>query len=378
MQAEFHRLPKEKTIKVDSLSDGAQKKLRSLGFTVKTVPGTRQIKITAPTAGAKKNLDTLIDTLGRTPNGKNVRVAAPTAAAIKSLEAVQAKIRATPGAKSVTVRASTARARKELEALGFRIQKVPGSKDVKVMVPTGGPRRAADTIQQRINALRGKSIQVTTRHVTIFDQFRQSNSDTGDAVRRQAENMRKQADGGVVDYYEDGGVRDGAQQPRRGRREQHVAQIVPAGSWRIWGEPETQGEAYVPLAATKRDRSKAVVEDVVGRFGGQVEWYANGGVRNARSRDYNPMLASSFKQARSVAAMAGVVRSFDLRTGSDRARTRVVDARAGGRVQVVVVREQQPLIGSMPVTVTDSAATPEQIGTEMMRTLRNAQRGGRV
>jgi hypothetical protein len=44
----------------------------------------------------------------------------------------------------------------------------------------------------------------------------------------------------------------------------------------------------------------------------------------------------------------------------------------------VVVREQQPLIGSMPVTVTDSAATPEQIGSEMMRTLRNAQRGGRV
>jgi hypothetical protein len=56
----------------------------------------------------------------------------------------------------------------------------------------------------------------------------------------------------------------------------------------------------------------------------------------------------------------------------------VVDARAGGRVQVVVVREQQPLIGTMPVTVTDSSATPEQIGNEMMRTLRNAQRGGRV
>lgn len=49
-----------------------------------------------------------------------------------------------------------------------------------------------------------------------------------------------------------------------------------------------------------------------------------------------------------------------------------------GRVQVVVVREQQPLIGSMPISVTDSAAIPEQIGNEMMRTLRNAQRGGRV
>ncbi|MEU3973425.1 phage tail tape measure protein [Streptomyces bacillaris] len=376
VQAEFQRLPDAKTIKVDSLSDGAQKKLKSLGFTVKTVPGTRQIKISAPTAGAKKNLDTLIDTLGRTPNSKNVRVSAPTAAAIKSLEAVQLKLRTTPGAKSVIVRAPTAKARKELESLGFRIEKVPGSKDVKVTVPTGGPRKAADTIQQRINALRGKSVTVTTRHVTIFDQLRQSNRDTADAVRRQAENLRKQAtghaDGAVVDYYADGGVTD---EPRR---ERHVAQIAPAGSYRVWAEKETGGEAYVPLAAAKRERSKTIVETVVDRFGGQVEWYANGGVRNARGRDNNPMLASSFKQARNVAAMAGVVRSFDLRTGSDRARTRVVDARAGGRVQVVVVREQQPLIGSMPVTVSDSSATPEQIGTEMMRTLRNAQRGGRV
>ncbi|MEU4028091.1 phage tail tape measure protein [Streptomyces anulatus] len=376
VQAEFQRLPNAKTIKVDSLSDGAQKKLRSLGFTVKTVPGTRQIKISAPTAGAKKNLDTLIDTLGRTPNSKNVKVSAATAAAIKSLDAVQGKIRATPGAKSVIVRAPTAKARKELESLGFRIEKVPGSKNVKVTVPTGGPRRAADSIQQRIDALRGKSVTVTTRHVTIFDQLQQSNQSAADAIRRQAEAQaraaKKHADGAVVDYYADGGVTGGP------RRERHVAQIAPAGSYRIWGERETGGEAYVPLAAAKRERSKAIVETVVDRFGGQVEWYADGGVRNARGRDYSPMLAGSFKSARSVAAMAGVVRSFDLRTGSDRARTRVVDARAGGRVQVVVVREQQPLIGSMPVTVSDSSATPEQIGTEMMRTLRNAQRGGRV
>ncbi|MFE0190729.1 phage tail tape measure protein [Streptomyces sp. NPDC058989] len=376
VQAEFHRLPKQRTIKVDSLSDGAQKKLRSLGFTVKTVPGTRQIKVTAPTAGARKNLDVLIDKLGQTPNSKNVKVSAPTAAAIKSLAAVQAELRATPGAKSVQVSAPTAGARKQLESLGFRIEKIPRSKDVKVTIPTGGASKAADAIQGRINALRGKEVTVTTRHVTIFDQLRQSNADAADALRQQAETQerlaKKQADGGVVDYFADGGVTG----PRR--REHHVAQIAPAGSYRIWGERETGGEAYVPLAASKRDRSKAIVETVVDRFGGQVEWFANGGVRGRSSRDYSPALASSFKRAKSTEVMAGVVRAFDIRTGSDRARPRVVDARAGGRVQVVVVREQQPLIGTMPVTVTSSSATPEQIGTEMMRNLRNAQRGGRV
>ncbi|MER6610115.1 phage tail tape measure protein [Streptomyces sp. NPDC000927] len=376
VQAEFHRLPKQRTIKVDSLSDGAQKKLRDLGFTVKTVPGTRQIKITAPTAAAKKNLDTLIDKLGRTPSSKKVTVSAPTAAAIKSLQAVQAKIRATPGAKYVVVQAPTAEARKQLQALGFRIEKVPGSKNVKVIVPTSGPRKAADAIQQRINALRGKEVTVTTRHVSIFSQLAEQNTNIADAIEKQAEAQaraaKRHADGAVVDYFADGGLTGGQ------RREQHVAQIAPAGSYRIWGERETGGEAYVPLAASKRERSKAIVEEVVDRFGGQVEWYANGGVRGARSRDYTPMVASSFKQARSVEAITGVVRSFDIRTSSDHARTRVVDARAGGRVQVVVVREQQPLIGSMPISVTDSAATPEQIGNEMMRTLRNAQRGGRV
>ncbi|UXX94134.1 phage tail tape measure protein [Streptomyces sp. AD2-2] len=376
VQAEFQRLPNAKTIKVDSLSDGAQQKLRDLGFTVKTVPGTRQIRITAPTQGAKKNLDTLIETLGRTPNSKNIPVSAPTAAAVKSLQAVQTKLRATPGAKSVIVRAPTAQARKELEALGFRVEKVPGTKNVKVTVPTSGPRKAADSIQRRIDALRGKELTVTTRHITVFDQLSKQPGSTADAIEKQAENLRKNAnrhaDGAVVDYFADGGLTGGA------RREQHVAQIAPAGSWRVWGEPETGGEAYVPLGASKRERSKAVVETVVDRFGGQVDWFADGGIRSTRSRDYNPLLANSFKQARSAAAIAGVVRSFDIRSGSDQARTRVVDARAGGRVQVVVVREQQPLIGSMPVTVTDSAATPEQIGNEMMRTLRNAQRGGRV
>ncbi|WP_405807335.1 phage tail tape measure protein [Streptomyces sp. NBC_01187] len=373
VQAEFHRLPKAKTIKVDSLSDGAQKKLRSLGFTVKTVPGTRQIKITAPTTGARKNLDGLIAKLSRTPNSKNVRVSASTAAAIKSLQAVQGKLRATPGAKSVVISAPSARARKELKALGFRIKKVPGSKNVRVLVPTGGARKAAEAIQGRINRLHGKSLKVTTHHVAIFEELHKSNRSAADAVRQQAENARKgankHAEGAVVDYYADGGVR---------RREQHVAQVAPAGTMRVWAEPETQGEAYVPLAVSKRDRSKAVVEDVVGRFGGEVQWFANGGTTKRAGRDHSSVMAGSFKQARSAAAMANIVRRFDVRTGSSGARSRVVDARAGGRVQVVVVREQQPLIGTMPVSVSDSSATPEQIGTEMMRNLRNAQRGGRV
>ena len=49
--------------------------------------------------------------------------------------------------------------------------------------------------------------------------------------------------------------------------ERHVAQIAPAGAMRLWAEPETGGEAYIPLAPDKRARSLAITADVAGRFG---------------------------------------------------------------------------------------------------------------
>lgn len=63
------------------------------------------------------------------------------------------------------------------------------------------------------------------------------------------------ANGGVVRYYANGGM------------EKHIAQIAPAGSWRVWAEPETGGEAYIPLAQSKRARSTAILATVADKFG---------------------------------------------------------------------------------------------------------------
>jgi|UPI0008DA27BB TP901 family phage tail tape measure protein len=65
-----------------------------------------------------------------------------------------------------------------------------------------------------------------------------------------------QADGGTIEFYAGGGV-----------RENHVAQFARAGDWRVWAEPETGGEAYIPLTPSKRPRSTAVLADVADRFG---------------------------------------------------------------------------------------------------------------
>ncbi|MDH2389397.1 phage tail tape measure protein [Streptomyces sp. HNM0663] len=261
VQAEFDRFPKQSTIRVDSLSEQAQKDLEELGFTIETVAGTRQIKITAPTKSARDALKALIDQLGQTPDRKTVKVNAATVGAIASLRTVEAELIKSPDAKTITVSAPTAEARQALEDLGFKVTNMPKGK-AEITVPVQPPLSALGTIQGAIDSLRGKTVTITTRRVEQYLV-----SPTGETRNLNRRTPGSYADGAVVSYYVVGGV-----------RENHVAQIAPAGSWRVWAEPETQGEAYVPLAASKRPRSKTIVEEVVRRFGGDVTWYADGGL----------------------------------------------------------------------------------------------------
>lgn len=61
--------------------------------------------------------------------------------------------------------------------------------------------------------------------------------------------------------------------------ENHIAQISPRGGpLRLWAEPETGGEAYIPLASSKRSRSVAVLQQVARQFGLTVTRMADGGV----------------------------------------------------------------------------------------------------
>jgi TP901 family phage tail tape measure protein len=59
--------------------------------------------------------------------------------------------------------------------------------------------------------------------------------------------------------------------------EDHRAQIAQAGAMRLWAEPETGGEAYIPLAASKRGRSTAILSKVAQKFGYSLNAYAGGG-----------------------------------------------------------------------------------------------------
>lgn len=91
------------------------------------------------------------------------------------------------------------------------------------------------------------------------------------------------ADGGFA-FFAGGGV-----------RENHVAQFARAGEWRVWAEPETGGEAYIPLAPSKRARSEQLLSETARIFGGTyipagATGYANGATGIATAAPAGPVV----------------------------------------------------------------------------------------
>jgi TP901 family phage tail tape measure protein len=151
------------------------------------------------------------------------------------------------------------------------------------------------------------------------------------SVNRYIRVARVNADGGVYDAYADGGIRHFA-----GGSENHVAQIGN-GMTRIWDEPETMGEAYIPFAETKRARSLEILAQVAERFGygltkAKEQAYQSrefGGAELGPAPSPAPMQAAPSMDARDVKRMVQDVLhglSFDL--GRDN-RTLTAKVRGG-------------------------------------------------
>lgn len=92
------------------------------------------------------------------------------------------------------------------------------------------------------------------------------------------------ANGNVFRHFANGGT------------ERHDAQIGDGGTTRVWNEPETGGESYIPLGPSKRTRSRQIAATTVGILGGRVEWFAKGGLSKKQKAQ-----AASEKSARNEA-----------------------------------------------------------------------------
>jgi len=84
-----------------------------------------------------------------------------------------------------------------------------------------------------------------------YQSFKQAQAEA--AAHMNARGAIYNADGNVLAFANGG--------------EHHVAQIARPGDWRVWAEDETGGEAYIPLAASKRGRSMAIWRETGRRLG---------------------------------------------------------------------------------------------------------------
>ncbi|KFG02754.1 hypothetical protein IQ62_00165, partial [Streptomyces scabiei] len=292
----IEKTPNAKSVKVDALTSDAVTLLETLGFKVTELPDGR-FEVAAETGSAKGKLDALKETRDGIRD-KTITLDAETLDAIEDLQTVQDKVASTKG-KTITMKAPTAAAREQLEMLGFKIRDTKG-KNVVITAPTGTPQANVAALAGAINGLQNRNITITTRHVTINETVNKTASSLADALRKQAKNAR--ADGGVFDYYAEGGIQRGGVRRFAKGSENHVAQIARGGSWRVWAEDETEGEGYVPFARSKRVRSRAITEQIVGRLGGDpasIQWNADGSVTDWR---YDPQTGSLYSSSDAGAA----------------------------------------------------------------------------
>lgn len=164
-----------------------------------------------------------------------------------------------------------------------------------------GEARMSDNSLQVQSNIRGNLDNLTTygKHVQTWEEHRITYWESrGQSARTQGPVPIANADGNIfntVTAFANGGV-----------TERHEAQIAPAGAWRVWAEEETGGEAYIPLAATKRSRSTGILAEVAQRFGygltPQVEAFADGGISEtikagSRFMDGTPYIFGGWSRA---------------------------------------------------------------------------------
>lgn len=330
LKGQLESIKPGKSIQIDAPTLEARTQLEALGFTFQRIPGSKKITVTAPTGGARVDIGALAADIAAAPDKKKVTVQAIISQAIGDLKGVQEKVAGLKDKKSITVNAPTAVAQKALKDLGYKIETVDkGGKKVTITAPTGTPLAQVQRIQGAINGMTGKTINVTVQY-----------TESGKPAV-----VRTHADGAIVQYA-NGGIRAAASRIRAfaAGAERHIAQIGRPGEIRVWNEPETQGEAYIPLAPGKRKRSEAILERVAEMFGGQVVYFAQGALRQYAS---------------------GGMRVHATAPSASRPRTATSPAPAAALVG-----------GDLNLTMTSAPMTPSEALGDALFELRRIRRGG--
>ena len=131
----------------------------------------------------------------------------------------------------------------EAQALADQIFRIPSDTEWRMIAETADAKARINDVIQLID--RNSYRTITLNVQTNESQIRFAGGNTASSY----------ADGGVVTYHADGS-------------ENHAAQIARAGEWRVWAEPETGGESYIPHALSKRGRADQIMAQTASILGG--------------------------------------------------------------------------------------------------------------
>lgn len=126
----------------------------------------------------------------------------------------------------------------QVQALIDKVYRMPTAREIDIIANTASASRR---ISEFMYSWNGRTIAVN-----VNAKINHNYAEGGYAF----------ADGGTVEYNAWGRM-----------RESHMAQIAAAGAMRVWAEPETGGEAYIPLGSSKRGRSTEILDQVASMFG---------------------------------------------------------------------------------------------------------------
>lgn len=123
--------------------------------------------------------------------------------------------------------------------------------------------------QVRLGAEGTVTIHTGAAEAALYRLGGQLSAITGGGLGAAARLVVNSANGNIFHSFAAGGF------------EPHHATLAAAGSWRVWGEPETGGEAYIPLSPAKRGRSTEILRQTNAMMGSPLDGGAGGVVVNA-------------------------------------------------------------------------------------------------
>lgn len=148
----------------------------------------------------------------------------------------------------------------------------------RVFVPSAAP--GAGPAKTQIQQLNQIASTTNGKHVEVTAHASTSDAESSLAYVARDRSMTIRAN--VITVGGGKAAQRGMANANGNLYEAHQAQIARAGEWRIWAEPETGGEAYIPLAQSKRPRSRRIAAETVARLGGAVAWNAAGSITSGK------------------------------------------------------------------------------------------------